>query len=165
MQADIRTPADRGEHRRLGEDFGIRPDADLEILRPHALVDQCLLDLGRLRRTGLQIGEAAADQRADTLADRGGAFRIAGRLLLDDALDHRLRKGNAAGLDCLQVDGRNEIGTRLIRSSGTVGGDVRQRANRLATCCTDEAGGILPLEQGAQRRRLARRDVDQHTLA
>ncbi len=87
------------------------------------------------------------------------------RLLLDDALDHRLRKGNAAGLDCLQVDGRKEIRARLIRSSGTIGGDVRQRANRLATCCTDEGGGILPLEQSAQRRRLPRRDVEQHALA
>ena len=40
--------ADRAHGLRLGEDFGVRPDAHLEVLRPHALVEQDLFELGGL---------------------------------------------------------------------------------------------------------------------
>jgi hypothetical protein len=43
MQPGVHAGADRREHLRLGEDLRIRPDADLEILAPHALRDQHLL--------------------------------------------------------------------------------------------------------------------------
>ena len=46
------------------------PDADLEILRPHALVDQQRLERHRLRRAGLQPGEIVADEAADLGAHR-----------------------------------------------------------------------------------------------
>ena len=41
--ADVRAPAHRRQHGRFGEDFRIRADRDLQILRPQALVDQRLL--------------------------------------------------------------------------------------------------------------------------
>ena len=79
-------------------------DADFEILAPRALLDQHPLQLHRLRRAGLRGGEIAADQPVDLGTDGGGRCHVAARPLLDHALQHRDREGDAARLDRLQVD-------------------------------------------------------------
>ena len=75
-------------------------------------LDQRRLDLRRLARARLQVAQAVADDRADALADLQRQRRVPGRLLLDDALDHRAREGDAAGLDCLQVARREQVRRR-----------------------------------------------------
>jgi len=49
MQAGIEPGADRGHRLRFRKDLRVRPDADLEILAPGALLDQQLLEPRRLR--------------------------------------------------------------------------------------------------------------------
>ena len=49
MKSRIHAGADRGHRLRLGEDFRIRSDADFEILAPHVVRDQRVLERGRLR--------------------------------------------------------------------------------------------------------------------
>ena len=52
MDADVGAGADRRHRLRLGEDLGVRTDADLEVLRPRALRDQRVLEPRRLGRAG-----------------------------------------------------------------------------------------------------------------
>ena len=55
MQARLHAVAD-GRHRlRLGEDLGVRADADLQVLRPRALLDQHALELCRLLAAGHEL--------------------------------------------------------------------------------------------------------------
>ena len=62
MQAGIHAGADRGQHRRLGEDLGVGADADFEILAPGALRDQHLLQPHSLGRARLELRQVVADQ-------------------------------------------------------------------------------------------------------
>ncbi len=108
MDADLGADADRRHRRRLGEDLGVRSDADFEILRPGALRDQRLLDARRLVRSRAHVREIVADQRDERRAHRLGLRRIAARLLLDHALQHARHERDAARLDRLQVARREE---------------------------------------------------------
>ena len=92
MQPRLHAVADRGHRLCLGEDLGVRADADLQVLRPGALLDQHALELGGLRAAGDELGEIAAELRGNALADRLGLFRGAARLLLDHALQHGERE-------------------------------------------------------------------------
>ena len=133
MQPDIGAEADRRHGLALGEDFGVGADADFEILRPDAALDQLGLDAGSLGRARLQPGEVMADQRGDVGADRVGLFGRAARLLLDDALEQRDDEGDARRLHRLEVDRRQQIGLlRIARGREAVLRDVGQRADRLA---------------------------------
>ena len=105
MQADIGAITDRGHRLGLGEDLRIGADADFEILRPHALLDQRRLDLGGLVGTSLEVSQRVADDRDDALADLLGERRVARRFFLDDPLDHRAGESDAAGLDGLEIVG------------------------------------------------------------
>ena len=70
MQARIHAGADRGQHRRLGEHFGVRPDADFEILAPGILRDQHVLDVLRFGRARLQPRQVGADDPRHLGPDR-----------------------------------------------------------------------------------------------
>ena len=61
--ADLGAPANGGENRHLGEDLGVRPDRDFEILRPEAVLDQRPLQRGRLVGAGNDRTDRAADAR------------------------------------------------------------------------------------------------------
>ena len=77
MDADTRAEAHRGHRRALREQLRVRADADLEVLRPHPLRDEHLLDARRLRRAGLHPAEVRADDRLDLLAGALGQGGIA----------------------------------------------------------------------------------------
>ncbi len=125
--------ADRGHRLRLGEDLGVRPDADLEILRPQALCLQQRFELHRLRRTGLESVDGAAERGLDFGAHLRRLLRRAARLLLDDALQQRDREGYARGFDGLQVDRCKQPWLcRVARCLGCVGKDVRKIADAFA---------------------------------
>ncbi len=109
VQADGGAVADRGHGRGLGEDLGIRADADLEILRPQVFGLEQAFDLGRLGRAGFQVAQAVADGGGDALADGVGAGGVAGGAFLDHPFDHRAGEGDAAGLDRLKVGGGEEV--------------------------------------------------------
>ena len=109
---DMPVPTD-GQHLALGEDLGVRPDADLEILRPQALLLQQLLQLHRLRRAGLDLLDRAAERALDLGAGGRRTLRRAACLLLDHALEQRDREGDAGRLHGLQVDRREQ--PRLAR--------------------------------------------------
>ena len=135
VNADFGKMTDRGKHRRLGEDLGVGADADLEILRPHALADEQRLQGHRLLRAGLEAGEVVADDGADLLADRRRLVGGAARLLLDDALEHRDGEGDPGGLDHLQVDRRQQMGLGGVAAgAGRVGEDGGEGGDRLAGC-------------------------------
>ena len=152
QHADRRAGADRGHRRRLGEDLGVRPDADFEILRPQALFLQQLLQLHRLRRTWLDLLDRAAERLFDVGTSLHRALRGTARLLLDHALEQRDRKGDAGRLDGLKVDRREQkrLGWvaavfRVREQRGEIGEAVRVRPR-------DRRGRIGRLAQIAHRR-------------
>ena len=59
VQADHRAPADRGHRLALGEDLGVRADADLEILAPQPLGLQRRLGRGRRRAARHDVAQEA----------------------------------------------------------------------------------------------------------
>src|SRR4029453_4801712 len=70
VQPRLHAVAD-GRHRlRLGKDLRIRPDADLQVLRPGALLDQHALELGRLLAAGHQLADIPAQLSPNALAGR-----------------------------------------------------------------------------------------------
>ena len=110
MEAGIGAVADRRHDLGLGEDLGIGPDTDFEILRPHAFVDQQRLELHRRIGTGLELREIIAVQCLDLTAHRRCGGGIAARTLLDDPLQHRDRKRHTGRLDRLKIDRSDEPG-------------------------------------------------------
>ena len=154
MQARLHAVAD-GRHRlRLGEDLRVRADADLQVLRPGALLDQHALELGGLLAAGHQLGEIAAELGLHAGADRLGLLWRAPRLLLDHPLQHREGKRHPRRLDGLQVDRRQQ--PRLLRIAlrlRRVGEDVRERADPLALARAQHRHRIAGLRQVAHRRR------------
>ena len=120
VDADLGTGADRRHRLRLGEDLGVRTDADLEILRPRALraISASLSRAPPASPGARSRGRrrSARDQRPRTAS---ALRRVAARLLLDHALEHARDEGDAGGLDRLQVAGREEAtGQRASRVAG-----------------------------------------------
>ncbi|MDR6355277.1 hypothetical protein Q3H58_001948 [Pseudomonas psychrotolerans] len=101
MDADGAARADRGQHRRLGEDLGIRADAHLQVLRPQALLDQQRLERLGTRTARLQALQVSAYHPLHLLADGRGAPGIATGLFLDHPLQHAGDEGHPGGLDHL----------------------------------------------------------------
>ena len=160
MDAGVHEGADRRKRLRLREDFRVRADADLEILAPGALGDEHLLEVRSLARAGLELGEILAHEAHDLAADRGGAFGVAARPLLDHALEHRDGEGDARGLDGLQIDGREEPGLCGIAPLGRrVGEELRESAERFALGAAQGLRGMRLFAEIAHRRE-ARRDVE-----
>ena len=108
MQAGIGSCADRRHRLRLGEDLGIRPDADFQILAPRALFDQNAFEVHCLLRARPELGKVLTDHADDFGANRRGRGRVAACLFLDDAFQHRYGEGDTGGLDRLQVDRRQQ---------------------------------------------------------
>ena len=60
--ADLGRASDRREHGRLGEELGVGADPDLEILAPHPLGHEVLLEACRLGGAGPQLAQLGAEQ-------------------------------------------------------------------------------------------------------
>ena len=162
MDADFRAGADRRHRLALGEDLRVGTDADLEILRPHALRDEHVLEPPRLLGARPDSLQVVADDGRDRAAQ---AFRLAGvaaRLLLDDAFEQAGDEGDAAGLDRLEIAGREEPGAALraaIRHG--VRQDVGERSDRVGSSgAPDRRDRIVEVQQLAGRRRHRREIVD-----
>ncbi len=131
MDAHARTGAHRGHGRALGEELRVRADADLEVLRPHALGDQDLLDPRRLGRAGLHPAQVRAHGRLDLPARPLGQRRVAPGPLLDHALQQARHERDAAGLHRLQVrGGQQPRAARVPRALHAVAGQRLQRTDR-----------------------------------
>ena len=156
--------ADRGHRLALGEDLGVRPDADLEILGPHALRDQRLLERHRRGRAGLQLGEIVADQRRDLGADRRG--RSASPRACSSITRSSMRddEGDARGLHRLQVDrgaaARASCASR--RSRGVFARISASGPSGSPAACAQRAGWVGGFAEVAHGRK-ARATVD-HAL-
>ena len=111
-----------------------------------------------------QPGLSRAGRRRSTpaisCADRLGPGGVAARLLLDDPLQHRDGEGDAARLDRLQVDRREQP-----RTIAGPGGDLRERPERASGRGPHQRGGVVGLEQVAHGRHGAAGDVEHHALA
>ena len=159
MNADLGAVADRRHRRRLGEDLGVRADADLEILRPQcpSAMSSCL-QRHRLRRAGLQLGEVVADQRRRSRRGSpsacSGAPRACSSITRSSMRDG---EGDAGGLDRLQVDRREQPGLVAGRAvARRVGEDVGEIADALALAGARRRrriGGLAQVAHGRQRAR------------
>ena len=149
--------ADRGHRRRLGEHFRIGADADFQILAPGVLIDQHLLQLHRFRRAGLELREIVADQPHHFLADGLRRRRIAARPLLDHALQHRDRKGDARRFQHLQVERREQPGFCAVAAVGRrVGDDAFEIADPFRRRCrAAPPPGFLPRRARSRSENLA----------
>jgi len=154
MDPDLGAESHCRERLRLGEDLGVRPDADFEILRPEPTGEQSRLQLRRHLGPGLDRTQIDADLGGERAADRVGGTRIALRLLLDHALDHACGEGDAGRLDRLAVDRRQQPGQRRIAARRIA--VPQQRLGRsqppAAPHGPQEAHRIIQLEQGRYRR-------------
>ena len=97
-------------------------------------------------------------------ADRLGLRRVAGGALLDHPLDHRAGEGHAAGLERLQVAGRDQPRPVLVPAPRRIGESV-EPAQRPARRGAQPPGRIVELQEVAHRRHLARGDVDHRAVA
>src|SRR5262245_19374667 len=146
---------------RLGEDFRVGSDADLQVLRPGALSDQNALQLGSLVAAGNEVGQVAPEVGRDAFADRLGLLRGTARLLLDDALQHGSGKGDAGSLDGLQVDRGQQPGlVRLAPNLRRVAEDIGQRPDRYALPRARDLSRLFGLAQVAHGRRQLRDVVE-----
>ena len=135
MKPRIHSGADRGHRLRLGEDFRIRPDSDLQILAPGALLDQYFFQPHRLCGARLQLSQIVTDEPGHLGADRAGGVHVAAGTLLDHAFQHGDGEGHPGRLDRLQVDGGEQPRApgvarlnRRVREQGV------NPADRLALC-------------------------------
>src|SRR5690606_38244424 len=150
--ADLRADTDGGQHRRLGEDLGVRTDPDLQILRPETLLDQHLLRLGSLRGPGHDVADGTADDVADARPDLGGAGRVALGLLLDDAFQHAAHERDAARLHRVQVARREQVRPAGPAAQGVVE-ELAQRPGAAAASGGDHVDGVGAFQEGRHRRR------------
>ena len=162
MDADLGTDTDRGHWLRLGEDLGVRADADLEVLRPRALCDQRVLEPRGVGRAGAHARKIVADHRDDRPADRFRLGRITARLLLDHPFQHARHEGHAAGLDRLQIAGCEEPRAAAVAPVPCRVGQRLGDRRDPGTAVGGANGGerIVELEQSARRRRDLRNVVD-----
>jgi hypothetical protein len=155
MQAHRRAAADRRHRLRLGEDLRVRPDADLEVLRPEPARRQRRFQrLGR-RRAGADAGQIPAQQAAQVGAQRLGGVRIALGALLDHPLDQAVGEGDARRLDGRQVARREQpaLGQRRIEAGQPHAGVLADLGRR-----------IRQVEQVAHGRREGR-EVEEAAVA
>ena len=162
MDADFGARAD-GRHRlSLGEDLGVWTDADLQVLGPHALGDQDVLEPARFVRAGPNLLQVGADDRRDRRSQAFGFAGVASRLLLDDAFEQAGHEGDAAGLDGLQVARREQ--PRRVRpacAGSRVRQDVGERGNRRQRSrAANRRHRILEIQQLTCGGRDAREVVD-----
>ena len=151
MPASIPVPTAR-HGLALGEDLGVRADADFEVLAPGALFDQHLLEVLGFGGAGLQLGEIVADEAGDLGADGAGGVGVAAGAFLDDALQHGDGEGHAGGFDGLEVDGREEPGLVAVAALGRgVGEDGVERTEILAVGGAESGGRVGGLAKVAHR--------------
>ncbi len=153
MHADQRAMADRGHRLRLGEDFGVGPDAHFEVLRPGALLDQDLLDPRRLGRARAHTRQVVAEDPLQPGAYRVGAARVTARLLFDHALQGARDKRDAGRLDRLQVARREQARRTGVEIAAAVGQKRVDRADRGSGRGADRRCQIVAFEPCAGRRR------------
>ena len=122
MHAGVHAGADRGHRLRLGEDLGVRADADLQVLAPGALLDQHLLQphgLGRARASACsgRRRRAADDLGAD---GAGGSSCRRGRVPRSPAPASRSANVTPAALIACRSTGASSQGRFGSRVSGGV---------------------------------------------
>ncbi|MNR37114.1 hypothetical protein D3C85_1551070 [compost metagenome] len=88
MNAHVGAHAHTRQRLALGEDLGVRTDADLQILAPGPGRDQGLLQSRSFRRARLQPMQVVADQVADMVANARRRRQIAARPFLDHPFQH-----------------------------------------------------------------------------
>eukprot|EP01038_Epipyxis_sp_PR26KG_P000340 gene340-474_t len=76
MNTDRVTTSDRRHRLRLGEDLGVRPDADFEILRPQPHILQQGLHFGGLLGAGNEATQTVTQHRCQLFPDRLRPARI-----------------------------------------------------------------------------------------
>ncbi|MNG02434.1 hypothetical protein D3C84_854620 [compost metagenome] len=103
MNADSVAAADGSQHRGFGEYFCVWPDADFEVLRPHALFNQQGFQAHGLLGAWNDRAQVVADHRVHGGPHGFGFCGITAGLLFDHALDHAGGKGHSGSLDHLQV--------------------------------------------------------------
>src|SRR3546814_6632016 len=86
----------------FGENLRIGTDRDLEILRPHAVVDQRLLERRGVTAARHHRSDRAADTLLEPPAPLGRLAGVAARALLAHAFDRRDSEGVARSLDSLE---------------------------------------------------------------
>ena len=131
VDTDCVATAHGSQNRRLGEDFGIGPDPDFQVLRPHVLLDQNLLETHRLGGAGAQVAQVVADDFLHQAAYLLGPQGIATGFFLDDPFDHAGGKRYPCRLDHLQVSGRQQEGFGRVALFTTVDQQVLDRAQRM----------------------------------
>ena len=140
VNADVGTCANGRQHRAFGENFSVGADAHFQVLRPGAARDQHLFDTRRFGRAGHDVLQVVAQNAAELTPDGVGPAGIAAGLLFNDALEQAGDKGHAAGLDGLQVTGRQQPGLAAVALAFIAVGQHRvQQGHARQLACTQRA--------------------------
>ena len=154
MKTRVVAAADSGHRLPFREHLRIRTNADLQILRPGAGLDQRLLEPHRSGRPRLEGAQLSSESVRDRLARSVGALPAAMRALFDDALHERLGESDAGGLERMQIDGGQQPRpVRRSRFPRRVGEDLGQEPEARAPGRVKGFGGRGLLAEVVHRRK------------
>ncbi len=136
------------EHGRLGEDLGVRAEPHLQVLGPEPLGAKAIgKGLGR-RAARAHVTERSAQACDESFTQVRGHRRVPPRALLDHSLEQACGEGHARGLDHLEIDGRQQVGTIRLTALVVRGIDQILHGPQLSKAAvTDDGQQIRPVEQ------------------
>src|SRR5450830_1053534 len=124
MNSDFAAAAHCGQNRCLRENLRIRADTDLQVLRPHTLLDQHSFKAHRFWRARLDCPQVIAYYVVHQATNTFSFGSIASGLLLDYPLNHAGRERHPGRLDDLQIRRRQQ---RCLVGIGMAAGVPEQR--------------------------------------
>ena len=133
VDADVGAAADRRHRLRLGEDLGVRADADLEILRPDAVGDQRVLQLLRLGEPGFNVARSVPISLAISSRMRSAPARSPrARSSITRSSIETAKVTPAALTACRSIGDSSQGRFGVARFERRVGEDILERAQTLA---------------------------------
>ena len=120
VKARVGAAADRRHRLRLCEDFRVRTDADLQILRPRALCDQRRLEPLGLREPGFSLRRSSPTSRPISARMRGAPSGLPRARSSITRSSIEADEGDARRLQGLQSTGASSHGFDGLRVSGGV---------------------------------------------
>ena len=128
----------------LREQLRVRADADLEVLRPHALGHEHVLDARGFGRAGTDAAKIRSDDRLDLASGAVGERGVPARALLDDPLEQARDERDAARLHGLEIARREEPRLRAVARTLDAVGNQRVEATQRGRL-TDRGADLLGL--------------------
>src|SRR5215469_7835276 len=132
MKSGVMTMTDCRHWLAFGKELGVRPDPNLQVLRPESFFYQELLESQSLRASRLQFLECFANRRHNLIANGRRFLRITASLFFDDPFQQADHESDSGGFNGLQIDwGEQPCLSRIALMRWRILGEFVQRTDRL----------------------------------